>query len=73
VSIQYSNKYIGVFLEIKLSERPRLTEFYFTGIGKGSETSLKEDLSLIKGKIVNDATIRNAELSVKKHFVKKTL
>lgn len=61
----------NVFLEIKLAERPRLTEFYFTGISKSSQTSLKEDLSLIKGKIVNDATIRNAELSVKKHFVKK--
>ncbi len=61
----------NVFLEVKLAERPRLTEFYFVGISKSSQTSLKEDLSLIKGKIVNDATIRNAELSVKKHFVKK--
>jgi outer membrane protein insertion porin family len=41
------------------------------GISKGSQTSLKDDMKLIKGKIVNDATIRNAELSVKKHFVKK--
>src|SRR6187551_401401 len=48
----------NVFLEIKLAERPRLTEFYFTGISKSRQTALKEDLSLIKGKIVNDATIR---------------
>jgi outer membrane protein insertion porin family len=61
----------NVFLNIKLSERPRLTEFYFTGISKGRQSSLKEDLNLIKGKIVNDAMIRNTELSVKKHFVKK--
>jgi len=61
----------SVFLEIRLAERPRLTEFYFVGISKSRQTALKEDLSLIKGKIVNDATIRNAELSVKKHFVKK--
>ncbi len=61
----------NVFLEVRLAERPRLTEFYFVGISKSRQTSLKEDLSLIKGKIVNDATIRNAELSVKKHFVKK--
>lgn len=61
----------NVYLEIKLAERPRLTDFYFTGISKSRQTSLKEDLSLIRGKIVNDATIRNAELSVKKHFVKK--
>jgi outer membrane protein insertion porin family len=60
----------NVFLEIKLAERPRLTEFYFTGISKSRQSTLKEDLSLIKGKIVNDATIRNAELTVKKHFIK---
>ena len=61
----------NVYLEIRLAERPRLTEFYFVGISKSRQTSLKEDLSLIKGKIVNDATIRNAELAVKKHFIKK--
>jgi outer membrane protein insertion porin family len=61
----------NVYLEIQLAERPRLTDFYFTGISKSRQTALKEDLSLIRGKIVNDATIRNAELSVKKHFVKK--
>jgi outer membrane protein insertion porin family len=60
-----------VFLEVKLAERPRLTDFYFVGISKGRQSTLKEDLSLIKGKIVNDAMVRNAELSVKKHFVKK--
>lgn len=60
-----------VFLMIRLTERPRLTDFYFTGISKGRQSTLKEDLTLIKGKIVNDAMIRNAELTVKKHFVKK--
>jgi outer membrane protein insertion porin family len=61
----------NVFLVIDLTERPRLAEFYFTGISKGRQSSLKEDLDLIKGKIVNDAMIRNAEQTIKKHFVKK--
>ncbi len=61
----------NVFLTVKLSERPRLTEYYFSGITKGRQSSLKEDLTLIKGKIVNDAMIRNTELTVKKHFTKK--
>ena len=61
----------NVFLAIILSERPRLTGFYFTGINKSQETSLKEDLKLIRGKIVNDALVRNTELAVKKHFEKK--
>lgn len=61
----------NVFLNITLAERPRLTGFYFEGIAKSKESSLKEDLDLIKGRIVNDAMIRNTELAVKKHFVKK--
>ena len=54
----------NVFLLIRLSERPRLADFYFTGISKGRQSALKEDLKLIKGKIVNDAMVRNAELTV---------
>ena len=61
----------NVWLMILLSERPRLTNFYFSGISKGQESSLKEDLTLIRGKIVNDAMLRNTELAVKKFFVKK--
>jgi len=61
----------NVYLTIQLAERPRLTDFYFTGIPKGKQTALKEDLKLIKGKIVNDAVIRNTEVSVKKYFAKK--
>jgi outer membrane protein insertion porin family len=61
----------NAYLIIALAERPRLTDFYFTGIPKGKQTSLKEEMKLIKGKIVNDAVIRNAELSVKKYFAKK--
>ncbi|HEY9046174.1 MAG TPA: POTRA domain-containing protein [Ohtaekwangia sp.] len=61
----------NVFLNIVLAERPRLTGFYFTGINKSQESGLKEDLTLIRGKIVNDAMIRNTELAVRKYFVKK--
>ncbi len=61
----------NVFLVIRLAERPRLADFYFTGITKGRQSALKEDLNLIKGKIVTAAMIRNAEMSVKKHFIKK--
>lgn len=61
----------NVWLVIQLSERPRLTNFYFSGIRKGQESALKEDLTLIRGKIVNDAMLRNTELAVRKYFVKK--
>ncbi len=61
----------NVFLTIALAERPRLNDFYFTGISKSRQSSLKDELTLIRGKIVNDAMIRNTELSVKKFFSKK--
>lgn len=61
----------NVFLVIHLAERPRLTGFSFEGVNKGNESSIKEELNLIRGKIVNDALIRNTELTVKKHYVKK--
>lgn len=61
----------NVYLTINLAERSRLTAFYFSGISKGQESGLKEDLNLIRGKIVNDAMVRNTELAVRKYFVKK--
>ena len=61
----------NIYLIIELAERSRLTGFYFSGISKGQESGLKEDLNLIRGKIVNDAMVRNTELAVKKYFVKK--
>jgi outer membrane protein insertion porin family len=60
-----------VYLTIVLAERSRLTAFYFTGVNRSQESGLKEDLNLIRGKIVNDAMVRNTELAVKKYFVKK--
>jgi outer membrane protein insertion porin family len=39
----------NVYLVIALAERPRLTDFYFTGIPKGKQSALREDMKLIKG------------------------
>jgi outer membrane protein insertion porin family len=61
----------NVYLNIILAERPRLTDFYFTGINKSQESGLKEDLTLIRGRIVTDAMVRNTETAVRKYFVKK--
>ena len=61
----------NIYLAIELAERSRLNAFYFVGIGKTQESGLKDELNLIRGKIVNDAMVRNTELAVKKYFVKK--
>ncbi|UII34431.1 BamA/TamA family outer membrane protein [Fulvivirga ulvae] len=60
-----------IYLNIELSERPRLTGFTFEGVKKGRESELREDLNLIRGRILSDAIIRNTELTVKNHYVNK--
>jgi outer membrane protein insertion porin family len=60
-----------VFLLIELAERPRLTEFTFEGVKKSQESELRDKLNLIRGRILTDAIIRNAQLTVKNHYVEK--
>ncbi len=60
-----------VYLVLELTERPRLTRIFLKGINKTQESDIKENLDLIKGKIVSDAILKNAELTVKDYFVDK--
>ncbi len=60
-----------VYLVLELAERPRLTRFFLKGVNKTQESDIKENLDLIKGKIVSDAILKNAELTVKDYFVDK--
>ena len=59
------------YLVLDLTERPRLTRIFLKGINKTQESDIKENLDLIKGKIVSDAILKNAELTVKDYFVDK--
>jgi len=60
-----------IWLTIQLTERPRLTRFQFDGINKSDEGSLSEQISLVQGKVLTDAIIKNAETAVKKYYVAK--
>ena len=59
------------YLTIALTERPRLTRIVLHGINKTQETDLKKKLDLIKGRVVSDAVVKNAELTAKNYFVDK--
>ena len=59
------------YIVLELTERPRLTRIYLKGVNKTQETDIKENLDLIKGKIVSDAVLKNAELTVKEYFLDK--
>lgn len=60
-----------VFLNIELSERPRLTRIEITGVSKTQKSDLNDKIKLIRGRVVTDALIKNTELTVKNHFIEK--
>ncbi|MEM6299018.1 MAG: outer membrane protein assembly factor BamA, partial [Bacteroidota bacterium] len=60
-----------VYLVYRLTERPRLSKFLFEGIRKGKKRKLAEEVNLIRGRIVTDVMIKNAELAIRRHFIEK--
>lgn len=60
-----------VYLQITLKERARLSRWIFTGIRKGQASSISEKIKLIKGKILNDAVLKNTENKIKEYFAEK--
>lgn len=60
-----------IFLEIKLTERVRLSKYNFKGVKKGEEDDLREQLNLIRGRIVTQNLINNARNSILKYYRKK--
>jgi outer membrane protein insertion porin family len=61
----------NIYLTFQLSERPRLTGFTFEGVKTSWESEIREDLNLIRGKIISDAVVRNTQVTVKNFYVDK--
>ncbi|MFT4738714.1 MAG: outer membrane protein insertion porin family [Cyclobacteriaceae bacterium] len=53
-----------IWLVIKLSERPRLSRYEFSGINKNFESELEDKIELVRGKILTDVVMKNTELAV---------
>ncbi|GAB2789477.1 outer membrane protein insertion porin family [Hymenobacter luteus] len=60
-----------IFLDFNLKERPRLSKFEFSGIGKGQADDLKNKIKLIRGKVVTDALLSNTRAQVRKFYTNK--
>lgn len=60
-----------IYLDFKLTERPRLSKFNFNGIKKGDADELKEKIRLVKGKVLTDAMLKSIQNSVKKFYAEK--
>ena len=62
-----------IFLTINLKEYPRLSKFKFKGkkIRKSDITTLKEDLKLMRGKVLTQNLINNSINTIKKYYINK--
>ena len=56
---------------IDLVERPRLTQYVFNGVRKSKQSELSDELTLVKGRILTDASIKNAELNIVNYYKDK--
>lgn len=60
-----------VFLDFILREKPRLSKFQIRGLKKRETDKVREKISLIRGKALNDAMIKATQQTIKKHFLEK--
>jgi outer membrane protein insertion porin family len=60
-----------IFLDFVLKEKPRLSKFQIKGLKKGEADDVREKMGLIRGKVLNDALLKAASNTVKKHFLEK--
>ena len=60
-----------IFLNIHVEERPRLSKFRFKGVKKGKQESLREDIDLIRGRVITPNLISNTKRVIKKYYVDK--
>lgn len=62
-----------IFLTITLEEYPRISKFKFKGekVSKSDITTLKEDLKLMRGKVLTENLINNSINKIKKYYTDK--
>jgi len=60
-----------VWLNITVVERPRLSKFNFKGVSKGEANDLRDEIKLVRGKVVTDFLIADVKQQVVKKFVDK--
>lgn len=60
-----------VFLNIILEERPRLSKYHFVGIRKSEAEELRDKLSLVRSRVVTEATKQEALYRIRRYFREK--
>ncbi len=60
-----------VFLKIALQERPRLDHFSFTGVKKGEDSKLREEMNIVTGDVVTENLLRTSANKIKGYYIEK--
>lgn len=61
----------SVFLEFFLEERSRLSKFRFTGVKKSDIDELRDQIKLVRGKIITENLIRNTKNIIQNYYIEK--
>ena len=69
----YYTKLVGnsIYIEIMVTERPRLSNFYFKGVKKGDGDDLTAKTGLIKGRVITENMKRVAVQAIKRFYADK--
>lgn len=60
-----------VFITIFVKERPRISQFSFSGISKSQGDDLREKINFIRGSILTESKVQSAKRIIKNHFMEK--
>ncbi len=61
----------GIYLLIKLKERPRISKYTFVGITKSQATDIREKINFIRGTVYTQTKKLNAQRIIKNYFQEK--
>ena len=59
------------FLKIVLKERPRMEKFKFTGVKKGEDKKLREQIQIATGDVVTENMLRTSANKIKGYYIDK--
>ena len=60
-----------IFLNIKLSQRPRLSKFQFKGVKKNDVDKIREEVKLVVGDVVTENLMTTSANLIKAHYIQK--
>ncbi len=68
----YFTKITGneLYIEINVTERPRLTNFIFDGASKSESDELKVKTGLIKGRVITENMKQTADENIRKYYAR---